>query len=99
MKSEHAVKPALPLKKRSHFARRLAELRETKGLSLKAVADAVGTTAWAIQWIEDGRGEPKLSTAQRIAVSLGVPFTDLLGPSPTDVPLAVPGRPVGRQPS
>jgi len=52
--------------------------RETKGLTQKALADAVGLSEHAIYLFESGRTDPSLDTLRRLAAALGVQPGDLL---------------------
>ena len=50
----------------------LKRLRESKGLTQKALADAVGLSEHAIYLFESGRTDPSLDTLKRLAQALGV---------------------------
>jgi transcriptional regulator with XRE-family HTH domain len=50
----------------------LKPLREEKGLTQRALADAVGLSEHAIYLFESGRTAPSLDTLKRLAQALGV---------------------------
>lgn len=59
------------------FAKRLRELRETKGMTATALAAAVGVTRAAISRIEGGDAQPSWDLAVRIARALNVSLDEL----------------------
>ena len=61
------------------FAERLRELRQEKGLSMKALAVALKTTDAAISNWENEINEPKISYLKEIAAFFGVSTDYLLG--------------------
>jgi transcriptional regulator with XRE-family HTH domain len=61
-------------------AGRLRELREEKGMSLRALAAKSGLSANALSMIERSRTSPSVSTLYRVADALGVPITTFFGP-------------------
>ena len=62
------------------LSRVIKTLRESKGLSQKALADAVGVTDAYITMLETGkRKNPSLDVLRKLAKALGVPVTELLG--------------------
>lgn len=76
------------------FGKRLRGFRETKGLTLQQVADAVGCTKAYIWELEMREGQkPTAERLNAIAKTLDVTIQDLLGdpvanmkePSPTDI--------------
>lgn len=78
----------------SPFGIRLREFRETKGLTLQQVADAVGCTKAYVWELEMREGQkPTADRLNAIAKTLGVTIQDLLGEpvapmqtaTPTDV--------------
>jgi transcriptional regulator with XRE-family HTH domain len=63
------------------IAARLKELREERGLSMRALAQKSGLSANALSMIERGRSSPSVSTLYKIADALGVPITSFFAPS------------------
>ncbi len=61
------------------FAERLRELRQEKGLSMKQLANAIGTTDAAISNWENEINEPKISYLREIAQYFEVSTDYLLG--------------------
>jgi len=57
---------------------RIRTLRDLSGISLRELSRRTGITAANLSLIERGRGNPTLTTLQRIAAGLGVPVVDLL---------------------
>jgi transcriptional regulator with XRE-family HTH domain len=57
---------------------RLRQLREKKGLSVRALAEKAGVDWSAINRIELGKTKPRLDTLERLAKALGVGLRDLL---------------------
>src|SRR5690349_2094607 len=66
-------------------ARRLAvnlrDRRKARGLSLDELAVASGVSRAALSQIETCKTNPSLSVLWKIAVGLGIPFSELLGES------------------
>ena len=60
--------------------RRIRELRERHGLSLRTLAERSGLSANAVSLIERGVSSPTVSTLHRLAAALGVRIVDLFGP-------------------
>jgi transcriptional regulator with XRE-family HTH domain len=60
------------------LAENLKAIRTRKGLSQQDVADAVGVSFPRISEIENGKGNPRIQTLERIASSLGVKVNDLI---------------------
>ncbi len=50
---------------------RLRDLRTTRGLSLRALAESSGVTASALSQIENGKNSPSVSTLKKILGALG----------------------------
>ena len=59
---------------------RLRELRETRKISMRALATKSGLSANALSMIERGRTSPSVSTLYKLADALGVPITEFFGP-------------------
>lgn len=55
---------------------RLKSLRESQGLSLRALSDICGLSINSISQIERGSNSPTVSTLQRLASALNLPITD-----------------------
>jgi transcriptional regulator with XRE-family HTH domain len=54
---------------------RLRELRQERGMSMRALARASGLSANALSMIERGRTSPSVSTLYKLADAMGVPIT------------------------
>jgi len=65
----------------SRVAGNLREKRKTRNLSLDQLAVASGVSRATLSQIEMQKSNPSLSVLWKIAVGLGVPFSDLLGNS------------------
>lgn len=63
----------------SIFAQRLRELRQEKGLSMKQLAAAIGTTDAAVSNWENDVNEPKISYLRALAAFFSVTSDYLLG--------------------
>jgi len=59
--------------------KRLRELREGRGISMRALATRSGLSANALSMIERGRTSPSVSTLYKLADALGVPITAFFG--------------------
>lgn len=59
--------------------KRIREVRDGHGLSLKALAERCGLSINAISRIERGESSPTVSSLHRLADSLDVPITDFFG--------------------
>ena len=60
--------------------KRLRELREARGLSLRALAEMSDISVNAISLIERGQSSPTVSTLHRLGAALGVSIVDFFGP-------------------
>ena len=56
----------------------LRQLREKKGLSVRALADKAGVAWTAINRMELGKTTPRLATLEKLAKALGVAVRDLI---------------------
>jgi len=56
---------------------KLRQMREARGLSIRALARQSGLSANALSMIERGRSSPSVSTLYKVAAALDVPITDL----------------------
>lgn len=56
---------------------RIKEIRQSKGMSLRMLADLSGTSKESIINLETGRTDPKLSTLLAVADALHVPLAEL----------------------
>jgi len=54
---------------------RLRELRQERGMSMRALARASGLSANALSMIERGRTSPSVSTLYKLADAMGIPIT------------------------
>jgi putative transcriptional regulator len=63
------------------FGVRLRAARKSQGLTLQALADAIGQTRQAIWKLENGVSQPSWDTACQLAKALAVPL-DALRASP-----------------
>jgi transcriptional regulator with XRE-family HTH domain len=66
---------------------RVREIRQQSGLSLRAVASALGISASALSQIETGRTRPSISRVHQIATEPNVPLSTLFAPD-LDTPRA-----------
>ena len=57
----------------------LRQIRETRGLSLRALADKAGVTYVALLRMELGQTDPRLGTLRKLAKALRVTVADLIG--------------------
>jgi transcriptional regulator with XRE-family HTH domain len=63
------------------IGKRIAELREKRGLTLSQLAKLVGMSKSALWAVEQGRVSPTISTLWKIANALDVTFGELVEPS------------------
>ncbi|RME87810.1 MAG: helix-turn-helix domain-containing protein [Anaerolineae bacterium] len=61
---------------------RLRELRQSRKMSIRGLAQLSGLSANALSMIERGRTSPSVSTLYKLAEALGVPITDFFTPVP-----------------
>lgn len=59
---------------------RLREARQSRGLSLRALADRLGVSPSLISQVETGRAKPSVSTLYAIVTQLGISLDDMLFP-------------------
>ncbi len=57
----------------------LRQIREARGLSLRALAEKAGLTYVALLRMELGQTDPRLGTLRKLAKALGVTVADLIG--------------------
>jgi transcriptional regulator with XRE-family HTH domain len=62
----------------THFARNVRRLRSKKGLSQKALAEAIGISVSYVSMLERGERSPPLETIEKMARALRVPPATLL---------------------
>jgi transcriptional regulator with XRE-family HTH domain len=55
------------------------QIREARGLSLRALADKAGMSYVALYRLESGETDPRLGTLRRLARALNVTVADLIG--------------------
>jgi transcriptional regulator with XRE-family HTH domain len=71
-----------------NVGRKIRELRKSKNLSLKQVAEGAGVSPSLISQIENNRVDPSLSTLRKIALTMEVPVFALIAESaPEDASL------------
>ena len=71
-----------------NVGRKIRDLRKSKGLSLKQLAEGAGVSASLVSQIENNRVDPSLSTLRKIALTMGVPVFALIAESsPEDASL------------
>ena len=58
---------------------RLREIRERKGVSLRALKRASGVAVSSLARFEAGQGDPQLSTLRKLAKALNVTVAELIG--------------------
>jgi transcriptional regulator with XRE-family HTH domain len=79
------------------IGQRLRDARERQGMSLRALAQAVGVSPSLISQVETGKTQPSVSTLYALVGQLGISLDDLMGHEPwTAAPAAdaaAPGRP------
>jgi len=61
---------------------RLRQLREQRGLSIRALARKSGLSANALSLIERGRSSPSVSTLYKVAGAMNVPITTFFQTEP-----------------
>lgn len=61
------------------LASRLRELREARGISMRALAAKSGLSANALSMIERGKTSPSVSTLYKLAEALGIAITSFFG--------------------
>lgn len=67
----------------AHIGRTLRALRQSRGLSMGALARAAGLSKTIVSTIESGNSNPSLESLWRLAGALDVTLSDLIGdPSP-----------------
>lgn len=76
----------------SELGARLRALRLGKGASLRAVAAAVGISPSLLSQVETGKTNPSVSTLYALVTHLGVSIDELLVPTPSTAPRAVPAQ-------
>jgi len=62
-----------------NVASRLRELREARGISMRALATKSGLSANALSMIERGKTSPSVSTLYKLADALGIAITSFFG--------------------
>ena len=58
---------------------RLREIRERKGVTLRALKSASGVAVSSLARFEAGQGDPQLSTLRKLAKALNVTVAALIG--------------------
>ena len=62
----------------------LKHIRVSRGLMLKDVARQVGTDAGNLSRIEQGKQNPSLALARKLAALYGISLDDIFGPAPQE---------------
>jgi transcriptional regulator with XRE-family HTH domain len=79
------------------IGQRLRDARERQGMSLRALAQAVGVSPSLISQVETGKTQPSVSTLYALVGQLGISLDDLMGHEPWTTArapdAAAPGRP------
>lgn len=65
-----------------NIARRLTELREEQGFSMRKLAERSGVSQSFISSIESGQKQPTLDSLVKLADGLGITLIELLGGEP-----------------
>jgi transcriptional regulator with XRE-family HTH domain len=65
---------------KTHFARRLRELRKTAGLSMYRLAKLARLSNQAIGYLEEGTRDPSWDTVQKLAAALKVSTEEFRDP-------------------
>ena len=71
----------------------LRRVRESKKLSLRAVASSVGVSASLLSQVETGKTQPSVSTLYALVNHLGISLDGLMGTSRTASPTPAATRP------
>ncbi|HMN59318.1 MAG TPA: NifB/NifX family molybdenum-iron cluster-binding protein [Anaerolinea sp.] len=64
--------------------RKLRELRNRKGLSLRALAERSGLNINTLSLVENGKSSPSVSTLQQLALALDVPIANFFASEPVE---------------
>ncbi|MEU6040865.1 XRE family transcriptional regulator [Actinomadura sp. NPDC047616] len=72
---------------------RIREERLKRGVTLRALARAVGVSASMVSQIETGKSQPSVSTLYAITQSLGISIEDVFNATPGDIPPPEPAPP------
>jgi transcriptional regulator with XRE-family HTH domain len=67
---------------------RLREVRQGRGVSVRALARELGVSASAISQIETGKSQPSVSTLYAMTTALGISVEDVFTVAPSDRPSA-----------
>jgi transcriptional regulator with XRE-family HTH domain len=73
-----------------NVGRKIRELRKSRGLPLKQLAEGAGVSPSLISQVENNRVDPSLSTLRKIALTMGVPVFALIAESSPDEASLVP---------
>lgn len=76
---------SLPTHQEINIGKRIRQLREEAGLSLRGLADLCGLSFNAISRIEHGENSPTVATLHRLASALNVPITDFFTQAPAQM--------------
>lgn len=61
---------------------RLREIRDRRGVSLRALKESSGVAVSSLARFEAGAGDPQLSTLRKLAKALHVTVAELIGEQP-----------------
>ena len=75
---------------------RLRAIRVQRGISLRALKAATGVAVSNLQKLEAGKGDPQLSTLQKLAKALKISVAELIGESKPGKEVKEHGRQSGR---
>ena len=79
--SAAGTQPAAPDQGNDYLSHRLRDLRQQKGLSIRALATRSGLAINTLSMIEKGKTSPSVSTLQILARTLEVPITAFFEPA------------------
>lgn len=74
-----AALPEADIEQPEHFGPRIREIREQRGLSLRAVAAEAGIPPSVLSKFERGQASPTLITARKVLKALGLSFAEFFG--------------------
>ncbi|WP_142140238.1 helix-turn-helix domain-containing protein [Acidovorax sp. SLBN-42] len=79
----------------SDIGLRLREARQSRGMSLRSVAQSLGVSASLVSQVETGKTQPSVATLYALVNHLGISLDDVLGvtPAPRATPHPSPGEP------
>jgi transcriptional regulator with XRE-family HTH domain len=63
-----------------HISENVKRLRQKLGLTQEQLAERIGVSFPRISEIENNKGEPKITTIEKVAIGLGVSVMELIRP-------------------